>query len=224
MISRQNMQKRTPFRSMMLTIAMLSGLTGASTTLTSCSSKTDLAILPAGSNVVALGDSLTYGYSVNRDLAYPAVLADLTGWKIINAGVNGNTSANVLARIDTIIAQNPDLVLLSVGGNDVLRRVPSEVTAANITMAVKQLKAANIKVILIAQPYFSASALFGRASDNPIYASIAKSENVPLYSKRWSEIISNEALKSDQVHANAAGYRYFAEGLYVYLQQNGVAR
>lgn len=194
--------------------------------LNGCSNNEDVIelVLPTGSNVVALGDSLTYGYSVNRDLTYPAVLADMTGWKIINAGVNGNTSANVLGRIDTVIAQNPDLVLLSVGGNDVLRRVPSEVTAANITTAVKQLKAANIDVILIAQPYFSASALFGRASDNPIYASIAKSENVPLYSKRWSEVISNNALKSDQIHANAAGYRYFAEGLYAYLQQNGVAR
>lgn len=211
-------------RSLLLTIAMLSGVAGTSATLTGCSSKSDLAVLPAGSSVVALGDSLTYGYSVNRDLAYPAVLADMTGWRVLNAGVNGNTSANVLARIDTIITQNPDLVLLSVGGNDVLRRVPSEVTAANITMAIKQLKAADINVILIAQPYFSASALFGRASDNPIYASIAKSENVPLYSKRWSEVISNNALKSDQIHANAAGYRYFAEGLYAYLQDNGVAR
>lgn len=194
--------------------------------LNGCSNNEDVIelVLPTGSNVVAIGDSLTYGYSVNRDLTYPAVLADMTGWKIINAGVNGNTSANVLGRIDTVIAQNPDLVLLSVGGNDVLRRVPSEVTAANITTAVKQLKAADIDVILIAQPYFSASALFGRASDNPIYASIAKSENVPLYSKRWSEVISNNALKSDQIHANAAGYRYFAEGLYAYLQQNGVAR
>lgn len=194
--------------------------------LNGCSNNEDVIelVLPTGSNVVALGDSLTYGYSVDRDLSYPAVLADMTGWKIINAGVNGNTSANVLGRIDTVIAQNPDLVLLSVGGNDVLRRVPSEVTAANITTAVKQLKAANIDVTLIAQPYFSASALFGRASDNPIYASIAKSENVPLYSKRWSEVISNNALKSDQIHANAAGYRYFAEGLYAYLQQNGVAR
>ncbi|WLP95775.1 GDSL-type esterase/lipase family protein [Psychrobacter sp. M13] len=194
--------------------------------LNGCSNNEDVIelVLPTGSNVVALGDSLTYGYSVDRDLSYPAVLADMTGWKIINAGVNGNTSANVLWRIDTVIAQNPDLVLLSVGGNNVLRRVPSEVTAANITTAVKQLKAANIDVILIAQPYFSASALFGRASDNPIYASIAKSENVPLYSKRWSEVISNNALKSDQIHANAAGYRYFAEGLYAYLQQNGVAR
>lgn len=216
--------KRSTLRSILLSIAMLSGLIGASTAMTGCSGKTDLAVLPAGSTVVALGDSLTFGYSVNREVAYPAILANLTGWNIVNAGINGNTSANVLARVDTIIAQKPDLVLLSVGGNDVLRRVPSQVTATNITATVQQLKAANISVILIAQPYFSASALFGRASDNPIYASIAKSEGIPLYSKRWSEVISNDALKSDQIHANAAGYRYFAEGLYTYLQENGVAR
>ena len=127
----------------------------------------------------------------------------------------------MLARIDQVITLNPDLVLFGVGGNDVLRRVQSGTTTSNITQTVQRLKAADIPVILIAEPYFSTSALFGRASDNPIYKQIAKSENVSLYSKRWSEIISNERLKSDQIHPNAAGYRYFAEGLYEYLQEEG---
>lgn len=209
------MQNRSPFLAL-LTAAMLTVASG-------CSSDLNQDVLPVASKVVALGDSLTFGYSVDTEVAYPAILANLTGWKIINAGINGNTSADVLARIDTIVAQNPDLVLLSVGGNDVLRQVPSELTAANITATIQMLKAADIPIILIAQPYFSVSALFGRARDNPIYASIAESENIPLYSKRWSEILSSDALKSDQVHANAAGYRYFAEGLYEYLQEEGIA-
>ena len=189
--------------------------------MTACSGKPANQYLPVNSTVVALGDSLTYGYGASPDNAYPGVLAKMTGWQVVNAGVNGNTSANVLARIDNVIALNPDLVILGVGGNDVLRRVQSGTTTANITATVQQLKAANISVILVAEPYFSASVLFGKASDNPIYKQIANSEDIALYSQRWSEVISNDSLKSDQIHPNAAGYRYFAEGLYEYLQDEG---
>ena len=79
-------------------------------------------------------------------------------------------------------------------------------------------------MVLIAQPHFSSSALFGRASDNPIYEDIAKLENVPLYASGWSKVLSDDTLKSDQIHANSTGYRNFAEGLYDYLQEEGVAK
>lgn len=212
------------FRTMKLTVVMRIALISIMAMMimtTSCSNEKSNSVLLADSTIVAFGDSLTYGYGADPQSAYPSVLATLTGLKVINKGVNGNTSADALARVDEIITLDPDLVLLGVGGNDVLRRVQSDMTTSNITATIRQLKTANINVILIAEPYFSASALFGRASDNPIYQQIAASENIPLYSKRWSEVISDESLKSDQIHANAAGYRYFAEGLYEYLQEEG---
>ena len=199
-------------------------LMSAAVATSSCSREPSKEYLPADSTVVALGDSLTYGYGATPQTSYPAILAELTGWQIINAGVNGDTSADVLARSAAIIAQNPDLVLLGVGGNDVLRRTESMTTKANITATIKTIKAANIPVVLIAEPHFSSSALFGRASDNPIYKEIATSEEIPLYSKGWSEVLSDDSLKSDQIHANAAGYRHFAQGLYGYLQDEGLAR
>ena len=205
-------------RPVMMILAMMFGGAIANT---GCSNERSKTYLPVKSTVVALGDSLTYGYGASPNSNYPSVLANLTNWNVINKGINGNTSADVLARVDKVIALKPDLVLFGVGGNDVLRRVQSGTTATNITETIRQLKAADIEVVLIAEPYFSASALFGRASDNPIYKQIADSENVPLYSKRWSEVISNDSLKSDQIHPNAAGYRYFAEGLYEYLQDEG---
>ena len=199
-------------------------LMSAAVATSSCSREQPKEYLPADSTVVALGDSLTYGYGATPQTSYPAILAELTGWQVINAGVNGNTSADVLARSAAIIAQNPDLVLLGVGGNDVLRRTESMTTKANITATIATIKAANIPVVLIAEPHFSSSALFGRASDNPIYKEIATSEEIPLYSKGWSEVLSDDSLKSDQIHANAAGYRHFAHGLYGYLQDEGLAR
>ena len=65
-----------------------------------CSDTPNQIILPADSKVIALGDSLTYGYGASPETAYPSVLAEMTRWSIINAGVNGDTSAAVLARID----------------------------------------------------------------------------------------------------------------------------
>lgn len=199
-------------------------LMSAAVATSSCSREPSKEYLPADSTVVALGDSLTYGYGATPQTSYPAILAELTGWQIINAGVNGNTSADVLARSAAIIAQNPDLVLLGVGGNDVLSRTEPLTTKANISATIATIKAANIPVVLIAEPHFSSSALFGRASDNPIYKEIATSEEIPLYSKGWSEVLSDDSLKSDQIHANAAGYRHFAQGLYAFLQDEGLAR
>ena len=192
--------------------------------MTGCSNEPRQAALPAGSTVVALGDSLTYGYGANSETAYPTVLAELTKWNVINAGVNGDTSADVLARVEDIVKQAPDLVLLGVGGNDVLQRIPPDTTRANINATVDVLKSANINVVLIAEPYFSTSALFGKASDNPLYKDITNAQEVPLYSGGWSAILSDDTLKSDRIHANAAGYRQFAQGLYDYLKEEGIAQ
>ena len=189
-----------------------------------CDSTPEQERLENNAQIVALGDSLTYGYGASPETAYPTVLDEMTDWQVDNAGVNGDTSADVLARLDTVIANKPDLVLLGVGGNDVLQRIPPETTKANITQIVQQLKAADIPVVLIAEPYFSSSALFGRASDNPIYEDIAKREQVPLFADGWSKILSDDSLKSDQIHANAQGYRQFAENLHEFLQQQGYAK
>ncbi len=207
------------FKPVAVLITLLTGIS-----VTACSDEPSGQYLPADSTVIALGDSLTYGYGASPETSYPAVLATMTGWQVINAGVNGNTSADVLARTNEIVAQDPDLVLLGIGGNDVLQRTQPATTTENITATISKLKAADIPVILIAEPYFSSSALFGKASDNPIYKDIAASENVPLYSKGWSSVLSDDSLKSDQIHANAAGYRHFAEGLYAYLQEEEWAR
>lgn len=193
--------------------------------ITGCNNKPTGAKIARGSKVIALGDSLTYGYGAEKHQAYPTILAEKTGWQIRNAGINGDTSAGVLARLNEIIQQKPSLVLLGIGGNDVLKHVNPSETKKNITEIVQKIKAKNIVVVLIAEPHFSTSALFGWASDNPIYQEIADSEQVMLFSKgegSWSEILSNEKLKSDQIHANAAGYAKFADNLYQFLQKQGL--
>ncbi|WP_410471970.1 GDSL-type esterase/lipase family protein [Faucicola mancuniensis] len=194
--------------------------------MSACSNSPNHANIAKSSKVIALGDSLTFGYGATPDTAYPTVLAQKTGWQIDNAGINGDTSAGVLARVDKIIAQNPKLILLGIGGNDVLRRVNPSETTSNINQTLDKIKSANIPVVLIAEPYFSTSALFSSASDNPIYETIAKEKNVPLFAKGdggWSDILSDKSLKSDQIHANAQGYAKFADNLYEFLKKQGFA-
>jgi len=189
-----------------------------------CSSEPTQTALSEGSTVVALGDSLTYGYGASPETAYPMVLAELSKWNVVNAGANGDTSADVLSRVNEVVQYNPDLVLLGVGGNDVLQRIAPDTTRANIIATIDTLQSKNIGVVLIAEPHLSTSALFGKASDNPLYEDISKVEGVPLYSDGWSTVLSDEALKSDKIHANDAGYRQFAEGLHDYLKDEGWVR
>ena len=100
--------------SLTLPATMTAAVFAAAIVISGCSSenKSNKPILPADTKVIALGDSLTYGYGASPETSYPAVLAEMTRWSIINEGINGNTSADVLARTDQIISQNLDLVLL----------------------------------------------------------------------------------------------------------------
>ena len=181
--------------------------------------------LPRGSAVLALGDSLTYGYGANPTESYPARLAELTGWAITNGGVSGDTSTQALARLPELLREHtPRLVIISIGGNDFLRRQPENETRTNIRAIIQACKAAGAEVILVGVPGIGVGAALGYPGDHPLYAELAKAENIPYYQGGWAKILGNESLKSDQVHPNAAGYAEFARGLTAYLKENGWLR
>ena len=176
--------------------------------------------LAAGATVLALGDSITFGIGASAETSYPTVLAKLTGWNVINAGVSGDTSAQALARLPALLLEHaPPLVLVSIGGNDFLRRLPESETRANIQKICELSLASGAQVLLVAIPRFSASAaITGALSDHPMYEDIAQSLKLPLHAQGWSTVLSNAALKSDQIHANAQGYEQFARGLLASVQ------
>ena len=176
--------------------------------------------LAAGATVLALGDSITFGIGASAETSYPTVLARLTGWNVINAGVSGDTSAQALARLPALLQEHvPPLVLVSIGGNDFLRRLPEAQTRANIQKICELCLASGAQVLLVAIPRFSASAaITGALSDHPMYEDIAQSLKLPLHAQGWSTVLSNAALKSDQIHANAQGYEQFARGLLASVQ------
>ena len=109
--------------------------------------------VPVGAVVLALGDSLTFGTGAAPESAYPAALAALTGWQVVNAGVPGDTAAQALERLPGLLQEHrPALVLLGIGGNDFLRRLPEADTRRHIQAACEQVRAAAAQVLLIAVP------------------------------------------------------------------------
>ena len=177
--------------------------------------------LAKGSTILCLGDSLTAGYGARKGDDYPTQLSDITGWNIINGGVSGDTSEQALGRLPDLMAKEPKLVIVSIGGNDFLQKQPESTTRVNIGKILDIIQAANIPVVLVAIPYFTAGALIGKISEHPLYDDIAEQRRIPLLKGAWADIFGDKTLKSDTVHANAAGYRQFAEVLADFLEEQG---
>ena len=150
-----------------------------------------------------------------------AQLQKLTGWDIINGGISGDTSAQALSRLPALLQRQPKLVIIGIGGNDFLRKFPEAETRANIAKIIEGVQKENIPAVLVGVPHLSVGALFGHLSDHPLYQELAEQYKIPLFGDAWSEILSDEKLKSDQIHANAAGYKAFAEKLEKFLQEEG---
>lgn len=171
--------------------------------------------VPASATVLALGDSLTYGTGASADTAYPAVLAGLTGWHVVNAGVPGDTSAQALARLPALLAEHsPTLVIVSIGGNDFLRRLPESDTRTHVHAICKQALATGAQVLLVAVPRATVAAALGQMTDHTLYAEVAKDLKIPLQREGWGEVLSQAELRADAVHANAQGHARFARLLY----------
>jgi lysophospholipase L1-like esterase len=173
-------------------------------------------VVPAGSVVLALGDSLTFGTGATPDTSYPAVLAGLSGWQLVNAGVPGDTSTQALERLPALLQEHrPALVLVSIGGNDLLRRLPEADTRLHLQRICELARAAGAQVLVLAVPRPTlAAAVTGSLSDHPMYAEVAEALKLPLQAQGWARVLGDESLRADQIHANARGYAQMARSVY----------
>lgn len=172
--------------------------------------------VPRGATVLALGDSLTHGTGATPDTGYPTMLAGLSGWQVVNAGVPGDTSAQALERLPALLEEHqPALVLVSIGGNDLLRRLPEADLRANLQRICARARAAGAQVLLIAVPRPTLAAAFvGTLGDHPAYAEVAAAMALPLQRDGWSRVLADPALRADAIHANAQGYARMARLVY----------
>jgi len=182
--------------------------------------------LPPGTAVLVLGDSLSAGYGLTPAQAWPAHLAERTGWRVINAGVSGDKSRDALARLPALLdAHAPRLVLVELGGNDMLHRLPEAQTRADLARILDQIRARGSLAVLLATPRPSlAGAVFQSLSAAPFYAELAKEARVPLIEDALARVLSDPALKLDALHPNADGQALLAGMVQQDLRRLGFAR
>ena len=125
---------------------------------------------------------------------------------------------------DLRISTQRQAFVLVEAGHDFLRRLPPAQTRANIRAICEQARAAGAQVVLIAIPEVSAVAAVARMlGDHAMYDEIATELKLPLHEGGWAKVLSDPALRSDPIHANAQGYELFADGLARRLRELGLA-
>jgi lysophospholipase L1-like esterase len=174
---------------------------------------------PVGPNdvIVAFGDSLTYGTGASESESYPAVLAQIINRQVIRSGVPGEVTGGGLARLEGVIEEHrPALMIVCLGGNDMLRKGNDAEIKANLREIIKTIQGRGISVMLVGVPK---PALITSAPE--FYAELAKEFGIPYEGKIVTDVLYQRELKADPIHPNAKGYRRMAEAFAELLKKAG---
>ncbi|MGQ0699416.1 MAG: GDSL-type esterase/lipase family protein [Panacagrimonas sp.] len=177
-----------------------------------------LPLLSPNASVLAFGDSLTDGVGGSGE-NYPQSLARRIGHKVVNAGIAGDTTAQGRVRLpEALQTYRPELLILCLGINDELQRVPRERIRENLTAMLRSAREAHVPVLLLALPRR------GESSADPLFAEVAAEGGAIVDETSMVEVLSNPVLKADIVHANGEGYRQVAMSLAMKLKKQGALR
>lgn len=168
---------------------------------------------PDGRVVVAFGDSLTRGFGAADGEAYPDHLSQLVGRPIVNAGKDGDTTGQALARLNRVLAHQPDVVILTLGGNDILRRVPLQTTLDNLRQIIQSLQQAGAMVVYAA---VDPPLIGGKWVD--AVRDLCREEGVLYVPSVMDGLWSDNERMFDSIHPNGDGYRVLAERIHARLE------
>lgn len=174
--------------------------------------------------IVAFGDSLSAGYGAEPGKSFPDFLQkdlDAAGldWRVLNAGVSGNTTTDGLDRIQEVLARKPRITILEFGGNDGLRGLPLETTRANMARMIQTLEAGGSKVLIAGMtlpPNYGGDYItkFGQ-----IYVDLAKKYNLPRIPFLLSDVVFRPGMmQQDGIHPTAEGNQIVAQTVMRYLK------
>jgi len=169
--------------------------------------------------VVCFGDSITAGHGLDPSQAYPVFLQhDLAArgyhYRVINAGVSGNTTKDALDRLPRVLSLHPAAVIVEFGGNDGLRGFPLNVTEHNLDTLVGRLRAAHIPVLLAGitlPPNYGQDYIH---QFDEMYRRVAQKYHVPLLPMLYAGIYNLPGtIQPDGIHPTAKGSRLIAQHL-----------
>lgn len=173
--------------------------------------------------IVALGDSLTAGFGVDLSESYPALLEKKLQdngyqYEVVNAGVSGETSSGTLARVEWILTQNPEIVIVETGANDGLRGVTVNLLEENLREIVGMLHENNVAVLLAGMKMVWNLGPVYVSQFNKVYPRIAADKDVELVPFFLEGVATKKNLNIDDgIHPNSAGYLVIVENIYPHV-------
>lgn len=175
--------------------------------------------------LVAFGDSLTAGFGVDPGHSYPDYLQKLIDengyrYRVVNAGVSGDTTSGGLTRLAGIMAMDPEIVLLELGANDGLRGMPVEQTRANLEEMIATMQQKGITVVLLGMTLPRNYGPDYIQSFEKIYKDIAKVYKLILIPFEIEMFASDPTLmQRDGLHPTAEGYAKVAPEMFRHIEK-----
>ncbi len=159
--------------------------------------------------IIFFGNSLTAGQGAEPGEDFPTLIGKRLNVPIINAGVSGNTTHDALLRIEKdVLSKNPSVVIIELGGNDLLDRVDSNVTQKNLDLILSKIKPTGAKIVILGIKFF----LFNQKYETDLQK-LAEKYNATFVPDILEGIITDQSLKHDDIHPNAKGYQKIADKL-----------
>lgn len=170
--------------------------------------------------IVAFGDSLTAGFGLPEKESYPYLLqerlnADGYNYEVVNAGISGDTSLGGVDRIDWSLEQeNVEIVVLELGGNDILRNVPPEIMKKNIDQIIRRTKAKNFKILFCGLSSPKALNEY-QQQISAAFTTLAKEHKLPFIPFVLKDVAGNPKFnQADGIHPNAEGEKIMTDTIY----------
>ena len=174
--------------------------------------------------ILFLGDSLTEGYQLSKEEAYPALIEkelqkEKKDVKIINGGSSGATSASGTKRMDWYLKAKPDIMVLALGANDGLRGLKIEQTEKNLSSAIERAQERGIKVILAGMQMPTNMGASYRKDFQAMFPKLSKKYNISLIPFLLEDVGGNPKLNlPDGIHPNAKGHEIMAKNVLKYIR------
>lgn len=168
-----------------------------------------------GTHIIAFGDSLVYGVGASsRENNFVSILSKRIGEPIINLGVSGNTTGDGLSRIKELDGYDPKIVILLLGGNDYLRKIPKEETFNNLAKIIENIQSRGAIVLLL-------GVRGGIVSDEykNEFEILSKKYKTAYVPNVLSGLLTNQKYMADAIHPNDEGYRIIADKIYPVLKK-----